>query len=72
MIDIDNTNKKEMLLYQTTDRQSKLEVRLSNDIVWLSLDQMAELSQRNKSTISSYIKNVIESGALKLNNKSIT
>jgi hypothetical protein len=72
MIDIDNTNKKEMLLYQTTDRQSKLEVRLSNDTVWLSLDQMAELFQRNKSTISSYIKNVIESGALKLNNKLIT
>jgi len=39
-------------------------VKLQNDTVWLSLDQMAELFQRNKSTISRHIKNVLEDGEL--------
>ncbi|MDD6139786.1 MAG: virulence RhuM family protein, partial [Bacteroidales bacterium] len=43
---------------------SKIEVRLENDTVWLSADQMAELFQRNKSTISRHIKNVLEDGEL--------
>ena len=37
---------------------------MQNDTVWLSLDQMAELFQRNKSTISRHIKNVLEDGEL--------
>lgn len=57
-------NKGEILLYQTADGQSKIEVTLSNDTVWLTLDQMAELFQRNKSTISRHIKNVFESAEL--------
>lgn len=48
------------LLYQTPDGESKIEVKLQDDTVWLSLDQMAELFQRNKSTISRHIKNVLE------------
>ncbi len=39
-------------------------MKLQNDTVWLSLDQMAELFQRNKSTISRHIKNVLEDGEL--------
>ena len=46
-------------------RQTKIEVTLTNDTVWLTADQMAELFQRNKSTISRHIKNVFESGELK-------
>ena len=42
----------------------RIEVRLENDTVWLSADQMAELFQRNKSTISRHIKNVLEDGEL--------
>ena len=53
------------LLYQTEDGQTKIEVTLANDTVWLTADQMAELFQRNKSTISRHIKNVFESGELK-------
>ncbi|MDD6669647.1 MAG: virulence RhuM family protein [Bacteroidales bacterium] len=53
-----------MILYQTPDGESKIEVRLENDTVWLSADQMAELFQRNKSTISRHIKNVLEDGEL--------
>lgn len=53
-----------ILLYQTEDGQTKIEVTLANDTVWLTVDQMAELFQRNKSTISRHIKNVFESGEL--------
>lgn len=57
-------DKGQFLLYQTPDGESKIEVKLQNDNVWLSLDQMAELFQRNKSTISRHIKNVLEEGEL--------
>ena len=56
--------KGQILLYQTPDGESKIEVTLQNETVWLSLDQMAELFQRNKSTISRHIKNVFEEGEL--------
>ena len=60
-----NDSKGNLLLYQTEDGQTKIEVTLANDTVWLTTDQMAELFQRNKSTISRHIKNVFESGELK-------
>ena len=53
-------DKGQILLYQTPDGESRIEVRLQGETVWLSLDQMAELFQRNKSTISRHIKNVFE------------
>lgn len=58
-------DKGQFLLYQTPDGDSQIEVKLQNNTVWLSLDQMAELFQRNKSTISRHIKNVLEDGELK-------
>ena len=57
-------SKGQFLLYQTPDGDSQIEVKLQDDTVWLSLDQMAELFQRNKSTISRHIKNVLEDGEL--------
>lgn len=57
-------DKGQFLLYQTPDGDSQIEVKLQNDTVRLSLDQMAELFQRNKSTISRHIKNVLEDGEL--------
>ena len=57
-------DKGQILLYQTPDGESRIEVRLQGETVWLSLDQMAELFQRNKSTISRHIKNVFEVGEL--------
>ena len=57
-------DKGQFLLYQTPDGDSQIEVKLQNDTVWLSLEQMAELFQRNKSTISRHIKNVLEDGEL--------
>lgn len=60
----DELSKGNILLYQTQDGETKIEVTLSQDTVWLTADQMAELFQRNKSTISRHIKNVLESGEL--------
>lgn len=57
-------DKGNIILYQTPDGQSKIEVTLSGDTLWLTADQMAELFQRNKSTISRHIKNVFEEGEL--------
>lgn len=57
-------DKGNIILYQTPDGQSKIEVTLSGDTVWLTADQMAELFQRNKSTISRHIRNVFEEGEL--------
>ena len=57
-------DKGQILLYQTPDGESRIEVRLQGETVWLNLDQMAELFQRNKSTISRHIKNVFEEGEL--------
>ncbi len=54
----------QILLYQTQDGESKIEVTLANDTVWLTLDQMAELFQRNKSTISRHVKKIFEEGEL--------
>lgn len=53
-----------IVLYQTLDGNTKVEVTFRNDTVWLSLDQMAELFQRNKSTISRHIKGIYDCGEL--------
>ena len=53
-----------MIIYQTEDGQTKIHVHMENETVWLSLDQMAELFQRDKSTISRHIKNIFDEGEL--------
>ncbi len=57
----------QIILYQTQGGEAKIEVRLANETVWLTADQMAVLFQRNKSTISRHIKNIYESGELEQN-----
>src|SRR3990170_859540 len=54
----------EVLLYQTEDGQTRLETRMTGDTVWLSLNQMAELFDRDKSVISRHIRNIFEEGEL--------
>ena len=54
----------DLILYQTEDGRTRLEVRLEGETVWLSLNQMADLFQRDKSVISRHIKNVFEEGEL--------
>ncbi len=60
-------NRGEIVIYQTEDGITKLSVSLQDETVWLSLDQMAELFQRDKSTISRHVKNVFEEGELPQN-----
>jgi len=55
---------KDFLLYQTVDGNTRIEVRLVAETVWLSLNQLAELFQRDKSVISKHIANVFAEGEL--------
>lgn len=57
-------DKGHILLYQTFDGESRIEVRLQGETVWINQEQMAELFQRNISTISRHINNVFEEGEL--------
>jgi len=57
-------NQMGLIIYQTEDGKTKIDVHMENETVWLSLDQMAELFQRDKSTISRHIKNIFEEGEL--------
>lgn len=54
----------EMLIYQTEDGLTKIDVNMHGETVWLSLDQMSDLFARDKSTISRHIKNIFEEGEL--------
>lgn len=57
----------EIIIYQTDDGLTKINVNMQEETVWLSLDQMAELFQRDKSTISRHIKKIFEEGELQRN-----
>lgn len=59
-------NQTNIIMYTTEDGLTKIEVTFDEDTVWLSLDQMAELFQRDKSTISRHIKNIFTEGELRL------
>ena len=60
-------NHGEMLIYQTEDGLTKIDVNMQSETVWLSLDQMADLFQRDKSTIFRHIKNIFDEGELDRN-----
>ena len=49
-----------LLLYQSEDGETKVEVKFEGESVWLTQDQMAELFQRDKSVISRHIRNIFE------------
>ena len=61
---VDKAPSTQILLYQTEDGRTRIEVRLEDETVWLSLNQMAELFQRDKSVISRHIRNVFDEGEL--------
>ncbi|MBR3333069.1 MAG: virulence RhuM family protein [Clostridia bacterium] len=58
------SNTSEMIIYQTEDGLTKVNVTFDADTVWLSLDQMAELFQRDKSVVSRHIRNIFSEGEL--------
>lgn len=57
----------EILLYQTESGDTKIEVKLENENVWLSQLQMSELYQKAKSTISEHLTNIFKDGELDKN-----
>jgi len=61
---LNSINNSEILIYQTEDGTTKIDVKIKDETVWLSLDQMSELFQRDKSTISKHIKNIFAEGEL--------
>ena len=63
MNDVPNNNGN-ITIYQTENGLTKIDVNIQGETVWLSLDLMAELFQRDKSTISRHIKNIFSEGEL--------
>ena len=57
-------NKSEIIIYQTEDGQTKIDVRMDNDSVWLSQAQMVEIFGTTKQNISLHISNVFKEGEL--------
>lgn len=55
----------EIIIYNTEDGKCKVDVRLENDTVWLTQDQMSVLFQKAKSTINEHIQNIYSEGELK-------
>jgi hypothetical protein len=49
-----------IIIYQTEDGKTKIETRLEDETVWLTIDQMAELFQKSRSTINEHILNIYE------------
>jgi len=58
----ENNNK--IVIYNTEDGQTKIDVRLENDTVWLTQDQMAELFDKSKSTVNEHIQNIYSENEL--------
>lgn len=57
----------EIIIFTTDDGKVSINTQFNEETVWLSLDEMAELFDRNKSTISRHINNVFEEGELERN-----
>lgn len=56
-----------LIMYITEDGKTQIKTKFDGDTVWLSLDEMSEFFQRDKSTISKHIKNVFEDRELEKN-----
>lgn len=59
-----NNNPSEMIIYTTEDGLAKIETTFDGDTVWLSIDQMAELFQRDRSVIGKHVRNIFKEGEL--------
>ena len=55
----------EFLLYQTEDGQTRIEVRMAEDTIWLSQRAMANLFQATKQNVSLHLQNIYEEGELR-------
>jgi len=60
----ENSSLSEIIIYQTEDGITKIQTRLENETVWLSLEQMADLFQKSRSTINEHTINIFKDGEL--------
>ena len=60
-------NNGEIIIYRTEDGRTQLEVRLENENVWLSQQQMSKLFQTSRTNIVEHIKHIFEEGELEEN-----
>lgn len=60
-------NNSNILIYQTEDGQTKIQTRLENETVWLTIEQMSELFQKSRSTINEHILNIFKENELEKN-----
>jgi hypothetical protein len=61
----DTKPKSELVLYQTEDGRTRVDVRLENETVWLSQAQMAELFESSIPNVSIHLRNVFKEGELR-------
>ena len=59
-----DNNQSEMIIYTTEDGLAKIETTFDCDTVWLSIDQMAELFQRDRSVVGKHVRNIFKEGEL--------
>lgn len=57
-------NETNILIYQTEDGNTKIDVRLENETVWMTQKAIAELYQKGVNTINEHIKNIYAEGEL--------
>ena len=62
-----DNNQGEIVIYQTDDGDTKIDVRFVDETVWLTQAQLCELYQTSKSNVSEHIKNIFEEGELNEN-----
>jgi len=67
MSQITSENDSQIIIYQTESGQTKIEVRLKNETVWLTQKLMAELFQTSKQNIGQHLKNIFADGELNEN-----
>ena len=65
--DISKNVESEIIIYQTDDGQTKIDVKFEDETVWLTQAQLCELYQTSKSNISEHIKHIFEEGELEEN-----
>ena len=59
-----DSSQSKMLIYTTEDGLAKIETTFDGDTVWLSIDQLAELFQRDRSVIGKHVRNIFKEGEL--------
>jgi hypothetical protein len=57
-------NQSEILFYKTEDGKTSIQVRLDEDTVWLTQDQMADLFQKERTVITKHVANIFKEGEL--------